>query len=59
MGLNTPVTLTDTKGILANYSITSSNGIRASVNGNNLTVAITSENLIRVLLFHVILVHVM
>lgn len=44
MGLNTPVTLTDTKGTLANYSITSSNGIRASVNGNNLTVAITSEN---------------
>lgn len=44
MGLNTPVTLTDTKGTLANYSITGSNGIRASVNGNNLTVAITSEN---------------
>ena len=44
MGLNTPVTLTDTKGTLANYSITSSNGIRASVNGNDLTVAITSEN---------------
>ena len=44
MGLNTPVTLTDTKGTLANYSITNSNGIRASVNGNNLTVAITSEN---------------
>lgn len=44
MGLNTPVTLTDTKGTLSNYSITSSNGISASVNGNNLTVAITSEN---------------
>ena len=44
MGLNTPVTLTDTKGTLANYSITNSNGICASVNGNNLTVAITSEN---------------
>ena len=44
MGLNAPVTLTDTKGTLANYSITSSNGISASVNGNNLTVAITSEN---------------
>ena len=44
MGLNTPVTLTDTKGTLANYSITNSNGIHASVNGNNLTVAITSEN---------------
>ena len=44
MGLNIPVTLTDTKGTLANYSITSSNGIRASVNGNNLTAAITSEN---------------
>lgn len=44
MGLNTPVTLTDTKGTLSNYSITNSNGIRASVDGNNLTVAITSEN---------------
>ena len=44
MGLNTPVTLTDTKGTLSNYSITNSNGIRAFVNGNNLTVAITSEN---------------
>lgn len=44
MGLNTPVTLTDTKGTLSNYSITNSNGISASVNGNNLTVAITSEN---------------
>lgn len=44
MGLNTLVTLTDTKGTLSNYSITNSNGIRASVNGNNLTVAITSEN---------------
>ena len=44
MGLNTPVTLTDTKGTLSNYSITNSNGICASVDGNNLTVAITSEN---------------
>ena len=44
MGLNTPVTLTDTKGTLGNYSITNANGINASVNGNNLTVAITSEN---------------
>ena len=44
MGLNTPVTFTDTKGTLSNYSITNSNGIRTSVDGNNLTVAITSEN---------------
>ena len=44
MGLNSPVTLTDTKGTLGNYSITNANGINASVNGNNLTVAITSEN---------------
>lgn len=44
MGLNTPVTLTDTKGTLGNYSITNANGINASVNGNNLTVSITSEN---------------
>lgn len=43
-GLNTPVTLTDTKGTLANYSITSGKGISTSVNGNNLTVSITSEN---------------
>ena len=44
MGLNSPVTLTDTKGTLGNYSITNANGINASVDGNNLTVAITSEN---------------
>ena len=44
MGLNSPVTLTDTKGTLGNYSITNANGINASVEGNNLTVAITSEN---------------
>ena len=44
MGLNSPVTLTDTKGTLGNYSITNVNGINASVDGNNLTVAITSEN---------------
>lgn len=43
-GLNTPVTLTDTKGTLSNYSITNANGISASVNGNDLTVSITSEN---------------
>ncbi len=29
---------------MANYSITNANGINASVNGNNLTVSITSEN---------------
>ena len=51
MGLNTPVTLTDTKGTLANYSITSSNGIRASVNGNDLTVSINSENYDKTLTF--------
>lgn len=44
MGLNSPVTLTDTKGTLGNYSITNANGINASVDGNNLTVAITAEN---------------
>lgn len=44
MGINSPVTLTDTKGTLGNYSITNTNGINASVNGNNLTVSITSEN---------------
>ena len=44
MGLNSPVTLTDTKGTLGNYSITNANGVNASVNGNNLTVSITSEN---------------
>lgn len=44
MGLNSPVTLTDTKGTLGNYSITNANGINASVDGNNFTVAITSEN---------------
>lgn len=59
MGLNTPVTLTDMKGTLANYSITNSNGIRASVNGNNLTVAITSENYDKSITFHVIIQHEM
>ena len=44
MGLNTPVTLTDSKGTLSNYSITCGNGVNASVNGNDLTVSITSEN---------------
>ena len=44
MGLNTPVTLTDSKGTLSNYSVNSGNGIDASVNGNDLTVSITSEN---------------
>ncbi len=51
MGLNTPVTLTDSKGTLSNYSITSGNGINASVNGNNLTVSITSENYDKTLTF--------
>jgi hypothetical protein len=51
MGLNTPVTLTDTKGTLSNYSITSGNGINASVNGNDLTVSITSENYDKTLTF--------
>lgn len=51
MGLNTPVTLTDSKGTLSNYSITSGNGVNASVNGNDLTVSITSENYDKTLTF--------
>ena len=51
MGLNTPVTLTDTKGTLSNYSVNSGNGIDASVNGNDLTVSITSENYDKTLTF--------
>lgn len=42
-GLNTPVTLTDTKGTLENYTITSGNGVKVSASGNNLTATITSE----------------
>ena len=42
-GLNTPVTLTDTKGTLGNYTITSGNGVKVSASGNNLTATITSE----------------
>ncbi len=44
MGLNTPVTLNDSKGVLGNYSINGGKGISTSVNGNNLTVSITSED---------------
>ncbi len=44
MGLNTPVTVTDTKGVLGNFNITSSNGVKASVSGNSVTYEITSEN---------------
>lgn len=51
MGINTPVTLTDTKGTLGNYNVNSGNGINASVSGNNLTVSITSENYDRTLTF--------
>ena len=51
MGLNTPVTLTDTKGTLSNYSVNSGNGIDATVNGNDLTVSITSENYDKTLTF--------
>ena len=51
MGLNTPVTLTDSKGTLSNYSITSGNGVNTSVNGNDLTVSITSENYDKTLTF--------
>ncbi|WP_278728986.1 SpaA isopeptide-forming pilin-related protein [Holdemanella biformis] len=51
MGLNTPVTLTDSKGTLSNYSITRGNGVNASVNGNDLTVSITSENYDKTLTF--------
>lgn len=43
-GLNTPVTVTDTKGVLGNFNITSSNGVNASVSGNSVTYEITSEN---------------
>lgn len=43
-GLNTPTTITDAKGVLSDYKITSGNGVTASANGNNLTVTITSEN---------------
>ena len=44
MGLNTPVTLNDSKGVLGNYSINGEKGINTSVNGNNLTVSITSKD---------------
>ena len=44
LGLNTPVTITDTKGTLSNYSITSGKGISITQDGNNLTVEITSED---------------
>lgn len=43
-GLNTPVTLTDSKGTLSQYNIQSGNGVSVSSSGNDLTVAITSEN---------------
>lgn len=42
-GLNTPVTLTDTKGTLSNYTIHSGNGVNVSASGNQLTATITSE----------------
>lgn len=44
MGLNTPVTVTDTKGVLGNFNVTSSDGVNANVNGNSVTYTITSEN---------------
>lgn len=44
MGLHTPVTLTDTKGTLSNFTINSGNGVNVSASGNNLTVELTSEN---------------
>lgn len=52
MGLNTPVTLTDSKGVLGDYSIHSGNGITASASGNDLTVAITSESYDKTLTFN-------
>lgn len=52
MGLNTPVTLTDSKGVLGDYSIHSGNGISASASGNDLTVAITSESYDNTLTFN-------
>ena len=49
MGLNTPVTVTDTKGVLGNFNVTGGNGISATVNGNSVTYSITSENYSRTL----------
>lgn len=43
-GLNTPVTITDTKGTLGNYSVNGGKGVNTTVSGNNLTVEITSES---------------
>ena len=47
MGLNTPVTVTDSKGVLGNFNISSSKGVNASVNGNSVTYEITSEDYAR------------
>ena len=43
-GLNMPVTLTDTKGVLGNFSMPSPRGLSLSRNGNDLTITITSED---------------
>lgn len=49
MGLNTPVTVTDTKGVLENFNVAGGKGISASVNGNSVTYSITSEDYVKTL----------
>ena len=44
MGLNTPVTITDSKGVLSNFAVNSTNGIKTFQSGNNLTIELTSED---------------
>ncbi len=44
MGINTPVTINDSKGTLSNYSINSVNGVSLNTNGNSLTSSIYSES---------------
>ena len=43
-GLNMPVTLTDTKGVLGNFNMPSPKGLSLSRNGNDLNITITSED---------------
>ena len=43
-GLNMPVTLTDSKGVLNNFNMPSPKGVNLSKNGNDLTITITSED---------------
>ncbi len=44
MGLNTPITITDSKGVLSNFAVNSTSGIKTSQSGNNLILEITSED---------------